>query len=62
MFLENQECVESCTKKYDFSRKEDRARVQLLQKAMNLNYHHHWIVGWLHLLGNASYLMKNSIF
>lgn len=43
-FLENQECVESCTKKYDMSRKEDRARVELLQKAMNLNYHHHWIV------------------
>jgi len=43
-FMEDKKCEEICTKKYDFSNKEDRQRVQKLQKAMNLNYHHHWIV------------------
>jgi len=43
-FLENKKCVETCTKKYDFSNKQDRERIQKLQRAMNLNYHHHWIV------------------
>uniref|UniRef100_A0A6A7FQE1 Transmembrane 9 superfamily member n=1 Tax=Hirondellea gigas TaxID=1518452 RepID=A0A6A7FQE1_9CRUS len=43
-FLENQECGEVCTMNYDFAKKEDRSKVELLQKAMNLNYHHHWIL------------------
>lgn len=43
-FLEDKECAITCTKKYDLTRKDDKNRVDLLLKAMNLNYHHHWIV------------------
>ncbi|XP_076066773.1 transmembrane 9 superfamily protein member 2 [Oratosquilla oratoria] len=42
-FLETVDCKEVCTKNYVPAGK-DLDRLALLQKAMNLNYQHHWIV------------------
>ncbi|XP_018027645.1 transmembrane 9 superfamily member 2 [Hyalella azteca] len=43
-FLEPLQCAEVCTKHYDFSNREDQLKIEKLKSAMNLNYHHHWIV------------------